>query len=42
LLQEQIDTHLFAPFADTVEVVPATLGEEVVVIGAVLLGQSLP
>jgi glucokinase len=37
-LRAKVRERIFGPFASTVEIVPAALGEEVVVIGAVLLG----
>ena len=37
-LRRKVRSYGFKPFADTVELVPAALGEEVVVIGATLLG----
>lgn len=40
-LNEKIDEFIFEPFAGKYEVVPSALGEEVVVIGATLLGLSL-
>ncbi|MBD3265930.1 ROK family protein, partial [bacterium] len=39
-LQEKVRRHVFAPYAKHYEIVPAVLGEEVVVIGAILLGDS--
>ena len=39
-LHRKIRSFAFKPFADRVEIVPAALGEDVVVIGAMLLGLS--
>jgi len=40
-LREKIRRYVFKPFADRYEIVPSALGEEVVIIGAVLLGQQI-
>lgn len=41
ILREAVAEYVFEPFADRFEIVPAALKEEVVVIGAVLLGQQI-
>ncbi len=39
-LQEMVQAHIFQPFNRNIEVVPAKLGEDVVLMGAVLLAQT--
>ncbi|MBN2326218.1 MAG: ROK family protein [Candidatus Omnitrophica bacterium] len=40
-LQEKIQRYVFQPFAGTFDVVPASLGEDVVVVGGALLGLEI-
>lgn len=40
-LKEKVAEFIFEPFADSYEIVPAALGEEVVVAGAMLLGEKI-
>ncbi len=40
-LREKVQNYAFSPFADRYEIVPAALGEEVVVVGATLLGMKI-
>jgi glucokinase len=41
-LREEVSRYVFAPLADSYEIVPAALGEEVVVRGALLLAAEPP
>lgn len=41
LLRDKVNQHVFKPFKDQYAIVPAALGEEVVLFGSVLLGRQI-